>query len=62
MYFENLLNVVFGQREVLHIMECEICGYDEIYFKDAYTGKQIGRACNGCQFVQKFIFFYGKSD
>ena len=32
MYFENLLNVVFGQREVLHIMECEICGYDGIYF------------------------------
>ena len=56
MYFENLLNVVFGHREILHIMECEICGYDEIFFKDAHTGKQIGRACNGCQFVQKFNF------
>ena len=56
MYFENLLNAVFGHREILHIMECEICGQDEIYFEDAHIGKQIGRACNGCQFVQKFNF------
>ena len=42
MYFENLLNVVFGQREVLHIMECEICGYDEIYVR-RFTYRETNR-------------------
>jgi hypothetical protein len=56
MYFEYLLNAMFDEREVLHAMECQICGFDEIYFKDPSTGKQIGRACEGCNFVQKFDF------
>jgi hypothetical protein len=56
MYFENLLNAVLGQREILHIKECEICGYDEIYFIDTHTEKQIGRACHECRLVQKFNF------
>lgn len=57
MYFGYLLDAVFGQREVLHAIECSICGDDEIYYLDAQTKKQIGRACQGCNYVQKFNFF-----
>ncbi|MBY0098846.1 acyltransferase [Mesobacillus maritimus] len=56
MYFENLLDALFGEREILHVLECSICGFDEIYYVDSTTKKQIGRACCGCQFVQKFEF------
>ncbi|WP_338449859.1 acyltransferase [Niallia oryzisoli] len=56
MDFEYLLNALLGARKILHAMECEICGYDEVYYTDPVTGKQIGRACEGCQFVQKFDF------
>lgn len=56
MYFENLLNALFGEREILHVLECSICGFDEIYYIDTLSRKQIGRACQGCQFVQKFDF------
>jgi len=56
MYFENLLNALFGEREILHVMECQVCGFDEIYYLEPSTKKQIGRACEGCQFVQKFEF------
>jgi hypothetical protein len=56
MYFEYLLDALLGQRELLHAMECQICGYDEIYYNHPSTGKQIGRACGGCQFVQVFDF------
>lgn len=56
MYFEYLLNALFGSREILHVIECEVCGFDETYFKDPQTGKQLGRACQGCGFVQKFDF------
>ena len=35
MYFELLLYALFGKREVLHAMECQICGYDEIYYNDS---------------------------
>lgn len=56
MNFDYLLNALFGEREVLHALECSVCGFDEIYYLDPSTKKQIGRACQGCQFVQKFEF------
>jgi len=56
MYFEYLLNAIFGPREIFHDMECSVCGADEIYYRDPVTKKQIGRACKGCNFVQRFDF------
>ncbi|KAA9013801.1 acyltransferase [Niallia endozanthoxylica] len=56
MNFEFVLDALFGKREILHAMECSICGFDEIYYIDAMTNKQIGRACKECNFVQKFDF------
>ncbi len=56
MYFENLLNVVLGQREILHIIECPVCEFDEVYYKSPLTNEQLGRACSKCNFVQKFDF------
>lgn len=56
MYFDLLLDALFGPREVLHAMECPVCGHDEIYYLDAKNKKQVGRACQGCSFVQKFEF------
>jgi DNA-directed RNA polymerase subunit M/transcription elongation factor TFIIS len=49
-----LLDAVFGPREVLHEMECGICGNDEIYFRHPHTKETLGRACKTCNFVQKF--------
>jgi hypothetical protein len=54
MYFNFLLDALFGHREVLHAMECSVCGQDEVYYLDAETKRQIGRACEGCNYVQKF--------
>ena len=54
MYFDCLLDALFGPREVLHRLECSICGFDEIYYIDTSTRQQIGRACQGCNYVQKF--------
>jgi hypothetical protein len=54
MYFDCLLDALFGTREVLHRLECSICGFDEIYYIDTSTRQQIGRACQGCNYVQKF--------
>ncbi len=54
MYFENLLDVLLGPREILHDMECSVCGYEEVYYINPISRKQIGRACKGCNFVQTF--------
>lgn len=54
MYFENLLDVLLGPREILHDMECSVCGYEEVYYINPITREQIGRACKGCNFVQTF--------
>ncbi|MFC4322592.1 acyltransferase [Litchfieldia salsa] len=54
MYFESLLDAIFGPREILHVMECSVCGFNEVYYIDAETNVQIGRACQGCNFVQRF--------
>lgn len=56
MYFENLLDAILGPREILHELECPVCGFDEIYYKEPHTGVQIGRACKTCNFVQTFNF------
>ncbi|WP_042354235.1 hypothetical protein [Bacillus rubiinfantis] len=56
MYFELLLDTLIGPREILHTMECPVCGFDEVYYRDPITKKQLGRACCGCNFVQKFNF------
>ncbi|MGX6444056.1 acyltransferase [Neobacillus sp. K501] len=56
MYFELLLDAIFGNREILHEMECSICGSDEIYYIHPETKESLGRACKKCNFVQKFDF------
>jgi hypothetical protein len=56
MHFELLLDIVLGEREILHIMDCPVCEFEEVYYKDPVTQKQIGRACCECNFVQKFDF------
>lgn len=56
MYFDFLLDALFGPREVFHSLECSICGFDEIYYMDPSTRHQIGRACKSCNYIQKFDF------
>ncbi len=60
MYFEYLLDAILGPREILHEMECQVCGFNEVYYKDPHTGEQTGRACQSCNFVQKFDFHKSK--
>ncbi|QEY22944.1 acyltransferase [Psychrobacillus sp. AK 1817] len=45
-----------GPRKILHIKECEICGYNEYYFIDPETNKQLGMACEGCNYIKRFEF------
>lgn len=54
MYFELLLDAVLGERQIFHIIECPVCGLEEIYYVHQETKKLIGRACSNCNFVQKF--------
>ncbi len=54
--FHDLLDEHFGPRKALHSVECPVCGADEVYYLNEQTGKQIGRACEGCYFIQKFNF------
>ncbi|MBT2687378.1 acyltransferase [Bacillus sp. ISL-47] len=54
MHFELLLEAVFGKREMIHEIECSICGFNETYYRDPVTKQCIGRACMTCNFVQKF--------
>ena len=56
MYFNSLLDILLGPRVVLHKVECSVCGFDEVYYLDSITLKQIGRACESCNFIQKFDF------
>jgi hypothetical protein len=49
--FEFFLDSLMGPRELFHIMECQVCGFDEIYFQHPFSKKQIGVACEGCNFV-----------
>jgi hypothetical protein len=53
-YFNSLLDAFFGPRNIFHVIECSVCGFDEIYYEDKETKKVIGKACSGCNFVQKF--------
>ena len=46
--FNDLLDDYFGPRNVLHAMESSVCGADEVFYLSPITGKQIGRACEGC--------------
>jgi len=48
------LDHVFGQRQIFHVMECSICGYDEFYFQHPETKAQIGLACEGCNYIFRF--------
>ncbi|ARK32230.1 hypothetical protein BkAM31D_21555 [Halalkalibacter krulwichiae] len=56
MYFEHLLDIVLGERKILDIIDCSICGFEEIYYQHPITHIQVGRACSHCNFVQKFDF------
>lgn len=52
--FEISLNVLMGPREHFHVMECQVCGFDEVYYQHPFTKKQIGVACEGCNYVYTF--------
>ncbi|MDR4949501.1 acyltransferase [Neobacillus cucumis] len=54
MYFESLLDAVLGERQIFHIIECPVCGFEEIYYEHCGTKRLIGKACRNCNFVQKF--------
>ncbi|NMD68725.1 acyltransferase [Bacillus sp. DNRA2] len=54
MYFELLLDALFGPREAIHEVECSVCGFNEVYYRDRTTKVTLGRACQRCNFVQKF--------
>lgn len=49
--FEFFLDEIIGPREHFHTMECHVCGFDEVYYQHPFTKKQIGFACEGCNFV-----------
>jgi len=54
--FEFFLDEIIGTRELFHTMECHVCGFDEVYFQHPFTKKQIGFACEGCNFAYVFTF------
>jgi hypothetical protein len=54
LHFELILEAVIGKREILHELECSICGFNETYYRDPVTKQSLGRACKTCNFVQKF--------
>ncbi|KPB05730.1 acyltransferase [Bacillus sp. CHD6a] len=54
MDFELLLDRLLGEREVIHEVECSVCGDYEIYYRDPITKENIGRACEFCIYVQRF--------
>ena len=56
MDFKYLLDVTLGEREIFYVIECSICGFDEIYYKNPQTKTFIGRACATCNCVQQFKF------
>lgn len=54
MYFEYLLDAVLGERQIFHIIDCSICGFEEIYYESPAAKNLIGRACSHCNYVQRF--------
>ncbi|QBP41907.1 acyltransferase [Paenisporosarcina antarctica] len=60
--FEFLLDMIIGPREFFYVMECDVCGFDEIHFQHPITKKQIGIACKGCHFVCKLDFVANPND
>lgn len=54
MNFEFLLDKLLGQREVIHEVECPICGDYEVYYRHPITKENLGRACEYCVYVEKF--------
>lgn len=60
MSFELVLDAILGKRELFHVIDCTICGYEEIYYVEPESKQQIGKACSHCGFVQKFEFDHQK--
>ncbi|WP_339251568.1 acyltransferase [Sporosarcina sp. FSL W8-0480] len=54
MNFENLLDKLLGQRELIHEVECAVCGGFEAYYRDPFTKENLGRACEFCWEIQTF--------
>ena len=54
MSFETLLDFLLGPREVIHEVDCSVCGDYETYYRDPVTKKNLGRACAFCGDVQTF--------
>ncbi|MEH7331185.1 acyltransferase [Neobacillus drentensis] len=54
MDFEILLDAILGERRIFHIIECPVCGFEEIYYEHHVTKRLLGRACSCCNFVQRF--------
>lgn len=56
MNFELVLETIIGPREYFYDIECNVCGFDEIYFQHPVTKKLIGVACMGCNYVKRFEY------
>ncbi|MCT8137702.1 acyltransferase [Anaerobacillus sp. CMMVII] len=56
MYFHYLLDATLGPRVIYYVIECSVCGFDEVYFKSPESGELLGRACANCNCFQKFDF------
>jgi Zn ribbon nucleic-acid-binding protein len=54
MSFDLLLDAILGERQISYIIECPVCGFEEIYYEHNKTKKLLGRACSHCQYVQLF--------
>lgn len=54
MYFECFLDAILGERQIFHIIDCSVCGFEEVYYESPAANQLIGRACSHCNFVQRF--------
>lgn len=54
--FVLLLDTIIGPRSIFHVMECVICGWNEIYYQHPDTKIQIGFSCEGCNYVKRFDY------
>ncbi|UCZ52963.1 acyltransferase [Bacillus shivajii] len=54
MSFNLVLDAILGERITFYEVECLACGFNEVYYADPHTNKQIGRACQHCDSIQVF--------
>ncbi|MBU9723064.1 MULTISPECIES: acyltransferase [Bacillaceae] len=56
MTFRDALDKILGKRKLFHVIECSVCGFNEVYYIDPFTNKQLGKACETCNHIQRFEF------